>query len=459
MSKKIFRSIWMVSAAVLIAALVIIMAALYDYVDSTQREQLVDETHLASRGVALDGATYLKNLDSDNYRITWIAKDGKVLYDNRANAGGMENHKNRKEFKEAEAKGTGESSRYSNTLDTKQLYVAERLPDKSVLRMSIDQKPVWMVLLGISPSIIFVAVFAILISMWLASRLAWKIVEPINNLNLDEAIQHVDEEDFREVAPLIRRMTQQQEQLRKDRDEIAKSAQIRQEFTANVSHELKTPLHAISGYAELLENGIVKDEDIKPFAGKIRKESLRMAKLVEDTIGLSKLDSGAKEMKWEDIDLYTIAENAVDCLEIPAEDAGVSISLDGISCPMHGIPETLYSIVYNLCENGIKYNHPGGYVHVRLENEAVDGLANGSGTIILTVQDSGVGIPKEEQSRIFERFYRVDKSRSKEVGGTGLGLSIVKHALLIHNATIQVDSEPGKGTCFTVRFPKGNLGA
>lgn len=445
MSKKIFRSIWMVSAAVLIAALVIIMAALYDYVDSTQREQLVDETHLASRGVALDGANYLKNLDSDNYRITWIARDGKVLYDNRADARNMENHKDRKEFEEAEAKGSGESSRYSSTLDTKQLYVAERLPDKSVLRMSIDQKPVWMVLLGISPSIIFVAVFAILISMWLASRLAWKIVEPINNLNLDEAIQHVDEDDFREVAPLIRRMTQQQEQLRKDRDEIVKSAQIRQEFTANVSHELKTPLHAISGYAELLENGIVKDEDIKPFAGKIRKESLRMAKLVEDTIGLSKLDSGAKEMKWEDVDLYTIAENAVDCLEIPAEDAGVSISLDGISCPMHGIPETLYSIVYNLCENGIKYNHPGGYVHVRLENS--------SDHITLTVQDSGVGIPKEEQNRIFERFYRVDKSRSKEVGGTGLGLSIVKHALLIHDATIQVDSDPGKGTSFTVRFP------
>lgn len=447
MSKKIFRSIWMVSAAVLIAALVIIMAALYDYVDSTQREQLVDETRLASRGVALDGANYLKNLDSDNYRITWIARDGKVLYDNRADAGNMENHKDRKEFKEAEAKGSGESSRYSSTLDTKQLYEAERLPDKSVLRMSIDQKPVWMVLLGISPSIIFVAVFAILISMWLASRLAWKIVEPINNLNLDEAIQHVDEDDFREVAPLIRRMTQQQEQLRKDRDEIAKSAQIRQEFTANVSHELKTPLHAISGYAELLENGIVKDEDIKPFAGKIRKESLRMAKLVEDTIGLSKLDSGAKEMKWEDVDLYTIAENAVDCLEIPAEDAGVSISLDGISCPMHGIPETLYSIVYNLCENGIKYNHSGGYVHVRLASE--------TDCITLSVQDSGVGIPKEEQDRIFERFYRVDKSRSKEVGGTGLGLSIVKHALMIHNATIQVDSEPGKGTSFTVRFPKG----
>lgn len=435
----------MVSAAVLIAALVIIMAALYDYVDSTQREQLVDETHLASRGVALQGERYLKNLDSDNYRITWIARDGKVLYDNRADAGSMENHKDRKEFKEAESKGAGESSRYSRTLDTKQLYVAERLPDKSVLRMSIDQKPVWMVLLGISPSIIFVAIFAILISMWLASRLAWKIVEPINNLNLDEAIQHVDEDDFREVAPLIRRMTQQQEQLRKDRDEIAKSAQIRQEFTANVSHELKTPLHAISGYAELLENGIVKDEDIKPFAGKIRKESLRMAKLVEDTIGLSKLDSGAKEMKWEDVDLYTIAENAVDCLEIPAEDAGVSISLDGISCPMHGIPETLYSIVYNLCENGIKYNHSGGYVHVRLENNPDH--------ITLTVQDSGVGIPKEEQSRIFERFYRVDKSRSKEVGGTGLGLSIVKHALLIHNATIHVDSEPGQGTTFTVRFP------
>lgn len=446
MSKKIFRSIWTVSLTVLVASLLIILAALYDYVDSTQREQLVDETHLAAQGVALSGQKYLSNLDTDNYRITWISKDGAVLYDNRADAKTMENHKDREEVKAAMKDGTGESARYSSTLSVKQLYAAERLPDKTIIRVSIDQKPVWIVLLGISPSILVVGILAILLSLWLASRLAWKIVEPINNLNLDEAIKHVDEDDFKEVAPLIRRMTQQQEQLRKDRDEIAQSAQIRQEFTANVSHELKTPLHAISGYAELMENGIVKPEDIKPFAGKIRSESLRMAKLVEDTIGLSKLDSGCPESRWEETDLYTLANNAVSSLEISADEAGVSISLQGESCPLRGIPETLYSIVYNLCENSIKYNRVGGYVHVTLEDAA--------NNIILTVSDSGVGIPKEDQNRIFERFYRVDKSHSKEVGGTGLGLSIVKHAVLVHSGTIVLNSELGKGSTFVVTLPK-----
>ena len=218
MSKKIFRSIWMVSILVLTASLIIIMAALYDYVDTTQREQLVDETHLAAKGVELNGKTYLHKLDSDNYRITWVAADGKVLFDNRADADSMGNHKGRAEIKEAEKDGFGQSIRYSNTLSVKQLYAAERLSDKSVLRVSIDQEPVWMVLLGIAPSIAFVAIFAILISLWLASRLSWKIVEPINKLDLDEAIQHVDEDDFKEIAPLIRRMTQQQELLRKNRN-------------------------------------------------------------------------------------------------------------------------------------------------------------------------------------------------------------------------------------------------
>ena len=446
MSRKIFTAIWGAALAVFAASLVFIMGVSYNYFTGVQMKQLHAETALAAQGVSLCGKDYFTGLSTGDYRVTWIDADGTVLFDNRADVDSMGNHKSRAEIKEAEKNGFGQSVRYSNTLSVKQLYAAERLSDKSVLRVSIDQEPVWMVLLGIAPSIAFVAIFAILISLWLASRLSWKIVEPINKLNLDEAIQHVDEDDFKEIAPLIRRMTQQQEQLRKDRDEIARSAQIRQDFTANVSHELKTPLHAISGYAELLENGMVQEKDIRPFAAKIRSESLRMAKLVEDTIGLSKLDSGAPEMKWEDTDLFTIAENAVDCLEIPAEEAGVSISLQGKSCPMYGIPETLYSIVYNLCENGIKYNHSGGYVHVHLEPTESE--------ILLTVSDSGIGIPEDAQSRIFERFYRVDKSRSKEVGGTGLGLSIVKHALMIHHATVHVDSIPGKGTTFTVRIPR-----
>lgn len=228
--------------------------------------------------------------------------------------------------------------------------------------------------------------------------------------------------------------------------EKEKAEQIRREFTANVSHELKTPLHSISGYAELLKNDMVKENDKIPFAGKIYDEAGRMIRLVEDIISLSHLDEGADDMQRENIDLYTLAEKAVQSLEPQADTVCVALELSGVPAPLNGIPQLLYSVIYNLCDNAIKYNHENGKVMVNIQNE--------NGMVVLSVEDTGIGIAPEHQERIFERFYRVDKSHSKAVGGTGLGLSIVKHAAKIHNAKVDVKSHVGKGTTVIVTFPK-----
>ena len=230
-----------------------------------------------------------------------------------------------------------------------------------------------------------------------------------------------------------------------DVTEKEKAEQMRREFTSNVSHELKTPLHSISGYAELLQNNMVKQGDIVPFAGKIYREAQRMTSLVEDILSLSHLDEGAEDMEWIEVDLYELAAKAIAGLEAEAKAAEVKMSLHGEYCRLHGIPQLLHSIIYNLCDNAIKYNKVGGEVKVSVEKQDAGA--------VLTVSDTGIGIPAQEQARIFERFYRVDKSRSKEVGGTGLGLSIVKHAVLIHHGTIEVDSAVDEGTTITVRLP------
>lgn len=446
MNKKIFNAIWSVAIVVFLASLVFIMGISYDYFSGVQMKQLKAETQLAAQGVTLAGADYFDNMNAEDYRITWIAADGTVLYDNEADTSKMENHLEREEVKQALAEGYGESSRYSHTLADKQLYAAQKLPDGSVLRLSIVQMAVWTLLMGFSQPICIVAVIALVMSFILASRLAKKIVDPINNIDPDNPMQYFDKDDYKEIEPLLRRIAHQQAQLKSDKEQIEKASLIRQEFTANVSHELKTPLHAISGYAELLENGMARDEDVKPFAGKIRSESGRMTKLVEDIIDLTKLDNGGVEMEWEDCDLYRIAENAVDSLETAAAGVGVEIALNGENAPMRGVPQLLYSIVYNLCDNAIKYNHQGGKVSVTVINKEHNTM--------LYVKDTGIGIPQDSLDRIFERFYRVDKSRSKEVGGTGLGLSIVKHAVLIHKAQITVNSVIGDGTEFIVTFPK-----
>ena len=229
-----------------------------------------------------------------------------------------------------------------------------------------------------------------------------------------------------------------------DTTEKEKAEQLRREFSANVSHELKSPLHTISGCAELLANGIVQPEDVPHFLSQIQSESKRMIALIEDIIKLSHLDEGAEDMQREDVDLLSVARREAGNLSQAAEDAGVTLTVSGESAVINGIPQLLAAIVHNLCENAIKYNHPGGFARVNVRREGKKTL--------LTVEDDGIGIPPEEQQRIFERFYRVDKSHSKEVGGTGLGLSIVKHAAALHNARISVVSAPDRGTTITLAF-------
>ena len=445
MSKKIFNSIWVVALAVLLASLVFIMGITYSYFSDVQEAQLRIETELAAKGTAMDGADYLDGLGEKNYRITWIGRDGTVLYDSQADSAEMENHLEREEVQQALKTGHGESCRYSKTLSEELLYCAELLPDGTVVRLSSVRSTVPMLLLGFAQPIAIVAVLALALSFWLAARLSKKIVEPINALDPDKPSDYIGKEAYTEIEPLLLKMRMQQNEIAKYQAELEKTSQIRQEFTANASHELKTPLHAISGYAELLENGMVKQSDIRPFAGKIRLEAQRMTQLVGDIIDLTQLDGGADGMQWELCDLKSIAENAADSLQSAAAENSVELTVNGESASVRGIPQVLYSIVYNLCDNAIKYNRPDGKVSVSVAKEP--------SSVRLCVADTGIGISEEHQSRIFERFYRVDKSRSKEVGGTGLGLSIVKHGLMIHHARLELDSAPGKGTTFTIHFP------
>ena len=445
MSSKIFKAIWTVALAVFLASLLLIMGSLYGYFSSLQKRQLRIETELAAQGVDIAGEKYFDGLDAENYRITWVSPEGDVLFDNEADTANMQNHMERPEIKQALADGYGEATRHSYTLEDQQYYAAKRLHDGSVLRVSVGQLSIWVLLFGFAQPICLVILAALALSYVLASKIAGKIVEPINKIDLEHPEKYYDEENYKEIEPLLRHISAQQLQLKRDRDEIEKAALIRQEFSANVSHELKTPLHAISGYAELMENGLVRKEDIKPFASKIHAESLRMTRLIEDIIDLTKLDNGGEEMKREECDFYRITENAVDTLEAAAAAMDITVTVTGEKAPVIAVPQLLYSIAYNLCDNAIKYNHQGGSVNVTVSQD--------EHSTVLTVKDTGIGIPREEQRRIFERFYRVDKSRSKEVGGTGLGLSIIKHAVMIHNGTIILNSTLGEGSEFIVTIP------
>ena len=310
-----------------------------------------------------------------------------------------------------------------------------------MIRLSFAQSSVWTLLLGFSAPICVVALIAIIISLYLATRLTKRIIDPVNSIDLDNPMKN---EVYEELEPLMKRIDIQQRQLKADKAELEKNEEIRQEFTANVSHELKTPLQAISGYAELIKADMVKTEDVKPFAERIYAESHRLSSLVEDIIDLTKLDNGGYGYQWEETDLYRIAENVVDSLENTAEAEKIRLRLSGQSAKIYGVAQLLHSIVYNLCDNAIKYNHEGGSVDVSVDRTG--------DRVILMVKDTGVGIPEDSVGRIFERFYRVDKSRSKEVGGTGLGLSIVKHAARIMDAKIDVKSRENEGTIFTVSF-------
>lgn len=549
MTKRIFRATLLVGVAVLIASLTLVMGALYSYFGRVQESQLRDELSLAVVGVEQNGTDYLRKLRSDQYRITWLRADGAVLYDTQADAESMENHAQRQEVQQALATGEGESSRYSDTLLQKTVYYAKRLPDSTVLRLSAVRVTTGVLVLNMLQPILLVLAAALILSGVLASRLARRITEPLNRLDLEHPLEN---DTYEELAPLLRRMEHQRRQIDRQMDELRRRSEEfeqitgsmneglvlldeagvilsinpaarrlldaaencvgqdlltvdrdvalsdalrqaaeqghsefrgqrngreyqfdvtriqsegrtagtvllvfdvterafaernRREFTANVSHELKTPLQGIIGSAELLENGLVKQEDVPRFIGHIRSEAQRLVTLIGDIIRLSQLDEG-EPMPAEPVELLALAREAAESLQSAAAARNVTIAVEGEPVELTGVRRLLYEIVFNLCDNAIKYNTDGGRVQVTVTKE--------NETAAVTVRDTGIGIPPDQQDRVFERFYRVDKSHSKASGGTGLGLSIVKHAVQYHHGTIHLQSEVGKGTEIRVTFP------
>ncbi len=370
-------------------------------------------------------------------RITWVDVDGTVLYDNEADARSMENHMDRPEIQEAFRDGSGWNARESGTLNRSTFYYALKLSNGTVLRASKTAWNFYGHLLGMLPAACVVLAVIVIASVLLARALTKSLVQPIEKMA--ETLGSPDPVPaYPELAPFANR-------LRAQHDDILRSAKMRQDFTANVSHELKTPLTAICGYAELMENGMTGPGDTERMACQIRKSADRLLSLINDIIRLSQLDSYEEDLPFVSLNLGETAEEAASSLMVSARSHKVSLSVRAEKDVMIiGREEMISELVINLTDNAIRYNRPGGYVHVNVLKK--DGKA------CLVVDDNGIGIPKEQHDRIFERFYRVDKSRSRETGGTGLGLAIVKHIVMLHNASITVDSAPGIGTSFTVEF-------
>lgn len=377
----------------------------------------------------------------DNLRITVVDADGQVEYDSNADIGKMDNHADRPEIQEALEKGSGYIVRESDTLSKRTFYYAERLEDGRIIRVAKEADSIWEFLTNVLPLLVAVLGLTIIFCIVMSRLLARKIVEPIEQL-----ATHLDSEDepkqtYVELQPFL-------DKIHRQHHELKKSAKLRQEFTANVSHELKTPLASISGYAELIETGIAGEKDIVHFAGEIHKNANRLLSLINDIIHLSKLDVMTEVPKMEMISLTDVAASTVEMLQLQAKKHEVSLTMDEKSerVLVHGNKGMLEEVIYNLCDNAVRYNRPGGHVEVSVFGE--------NNELVLQVKDDGIGIPKEDQKRIFERFYRVDKGRSKETGGTGLGLAIVKHIVEQHRAELILDSDLGKGTTIQVRFSK-----
>ena len=550
MTGKLFRTSMAVAVSVMVLSIGLFLGMLYQYFSDQLLEELETETWLVSRGVELEGMDYLTGLHTSS-RVTWVAADGTVLYDNEADASSMENHADREEIQEALSSDTGTAQRYSSTLSEQTIYVTQRLEDGTVIRLASAQKTVGLLLVSMVQPILIILLLSLLLSAALASRLSKGLIRPILSLDLEHP---EDCETYDELTPLLSRLKRQNDTIQRQMDllkqrqtefaaltdnmsegfllldlqghvlshnsgalrllgaeepagevnvlvlnreepfrhavdealagrrcqqllhlngrycqllanpvladgkpagavlvlldvtEQEQREELRREFTANVSHELKTPLTSISGIAEIMRSGMVKPQDIQSFADDIYQEAHRLIALVEDIIRLSRLDEGAETLEREDVNLLTLAQDVARRLDPAAQKAGVTLKVMGRSAEVYGIPSVLGEMVYNLCDNAIKYNRPGGTVNVTV-------APDDRGTE-LTVEDTGIGIPVEDQSRVFERFYRVDKSHSKEIGGTGLGLSIVKHGASLHGAQLHMDSQVGRGTCIQLRFPK-----
>ena len=434
---KIQKSMILVIVTTLLIAYGMTTVVVYRQNVSVMEREIRQEAQYIKAGLRDAGEGYLDEAASvqKETRLTLIGQDGQVLYDSEhTDEATLENHKNRPEVRQAVNLGEGQDVRRSDTLEQEMFYYALRLDDGTILRVARSMDSVLRTALEVLPGMTIIAgimlAFALALSRWQVRRL----IRPINELKLDDPLEN---EIYEEITPLLRRIDEQN----KEKDAIAN---MRKEFSANVSHELKTPLTSISGYAEIMKNGMVRPEDMKKFSERIYNEASRLITLVEDIIKLSKLDEGEIEVEKEDVDLYEMTREIVSRLAPQAQARKVRVEVTGESVIYHGIRQVLDEMIYNICENAIKYNKEGGSLSVW-----VGATLQGKKVI---VTDTGIGIPKDQQERIFERFYRVDKSHSKETGGTGLGLSIVKHGAMIHDAQIHVESEVSKGTKMEITF-------
>ncbi len=551
MFKKIFRSSLLTAMIVLLASIFLIMGILHGIFENQLEDQLQKETAFVATAIENEGISYFDNLSKDGDRVTLIDKDGTVLADSQVDVSKLENHGDREEVKQAETEGRGQSVRYSSTMTEKTVYYAQKLDNGQILRISADQFTIVTILLGISQPIAIVVIAAIVLSLILSTNVAKHIVEPINDLDLDEPMENTV---YDELSPLLRKIAHQnstiEEQLKEARQkqeefriitdnmsegfividnqmkiltynaaalklfgaeqktpenilalsrskpfrdaiykslygehsqaemttdervysiisnpvydteqevigavivviditEISRREQLRREFTSNVSHELKTPLTSISGFAEIMKSGGTDEATVVDFSRSIYDEAQRLISLVSDIIKLSELDDGTIEYEPETVDLYTLSLEIASRLSPQAQEKKIHFTVNGEKAEITGVRKIIDEIIFNLCDNAVKYNRCGGDVKVSVKNSA--------DTVTVTVSDTGIGIPTVQQDRVFERFYRVDKARSKSIGGTGLGLSIVKHGVMYHNAQISLESKENEGTTVVINFPK-----
>lgn len=437
MKKRINHMLMLIATLAIFSTMFLITVVYYDLF----RKQMIED--LRAYTVLVDDSQDSETIEQTgtklriyNIRITLTDAEGLVIYDNEADAGQMENHADRPEIAQALEKGEGQAVRRSETLSKSTFYYAVRLEDGSIFRVAKDAGSIYSVFGKGFLSIVAVLVVLIVLSLILAHFLTAKLIHPIEKLaeNLDSG---QDMTDYEELTPFVN-------MIREQHQNIMKSAKMRQEFTANVSHELKTPLTSISGYAELIETGMASEADVTRFAHGIHSSAKRLLTLINDTIRLSELDGTEEELTVERLNLYQLADTCVEMLTMNAEKHDVTISISGRDCFINGNKQMIEEVLYNLCDNAIRYNNAGGKVEVEV-------YPKGKGAALI-VRDTGIGIPKEHQERIYERFYRVDKSRSKSTGGTGLGLAIVKHIIAKHDAKMELVSEVGEGTTITVMF-------
>lgn len=376
---------------------------------------------------------------SEDVRVTWIDEDGTVIYDSWNDAESMENHLERPEIRDAFVDGRGDSIRTSDTMQMNTYYYALKMKDGTVVRVARSASSGASIFMNAMPVVFVITIMVILLCVLLADYLTKQLINPIAAIanKLDDAESSSDGEIYKELEPFV-------QTIRTQHENILSAAKMRQDFTASITHELKTPLTAISGYAELIENRMVTEEQTIAFAGEIRKNATRLLTLINDIIRLSELDHTETGTDFEAIDLYALAQECAKNIQVNAKRRGIDFVLEGQTSMVNGNRHMLYELMENLCENAIRYNNEGGFVHLTIGQK--------NGRTVLVVEDNGIGIPPKHQERVFERFYRVDKSRSKATGGTGLGLAIVKHIVAIHSAKIVLESEVGKGTAIMVQF-------